>query len=165
MSRRYRAPAAPRWQTGSALGPGLMLVPGVRSSNSRSRRAFTQTPCLLSSSLRRASISSEMSRLMRRLLVSVYRGGRSCVSSPCLRAAKIARVDSEDILEVQVPGEPASPQAGSHPAWRRVQLARHPKRPHSLDYIERIFTDFQEFHGDRAFGDDPAIVAGSAQFA
>src|SRR5260370_15779732 len=53
----------------------------------------------------------------------------------------------------------------THPAWRRVQLARHPKRPHSLDYIERIFTDFQEFHGDRAFGDDPAIVAGSAQFA
>ena len=54
---------------------------------------------------------------------------------------------------------------GTHPAWRRVQLARHPKRPHSLDYIERIFTDFQEFHGDRGFGDDPAIVAGSAQFA
>src|SRR4249920_1985130 len=53
---------------------------------------------------------------------------------------------------------------GTHPAWRRVQLARHPKRPHSLDYIERIFTDFQEFHGDRGFGDDPAIVAGSAQF-
>src|SRR5258708_27256077 len=53
---------------------------------------------------------------------------------------------------------------GTHAAWRRVQLARHPKRPHSLDYIERIFTDFQEFHGDRGFGDDPAIVAGSAQF-
>ena len=54
---------------------------------------------------------------------------------------------------------------GTHPAWRRVQLARHPKRPHSLDYIQRIFTEFQEFHGDRAFGDDPAIVTGSAQFA
>src|SRR6266536_2577144 len=52
----------------------------------------------------------------------------------------------------------------THPAWRRVQLARHPKRPHSLDYIERLFTEFQEFHGDRAFGDDPAIVAGSARF-
>jgi acetyl-CoA carboxylase carboxyl transferase subunit alpha len=47
-----------------------------------------------------------------------------------------------------------------HPAWKRVQLARHPKRPHSLDYIERIITDFQEIHGDRAFGDDAAIVAG-----
>ncbi len=51
-----------------------------------------------------------------------------------------------------------------HPAWRRVLLARHSKRPHSLDYIERIFTDFQEIHGDRAFGDDPAIVAGMARF-
>jgi acetyl-CoA carboxylase carboxyl transferase subunit alpha len=51
-----------------------------------------------------------------------------------------------------------------HPAWVRVRLARHPKRPHALDYIERIFTDFQEIHGDRAFGDDPAIVAGLARF-
>jgi acetyl-CoA carboxylase carboxyl transferase subunit alpha len=45
--------------------------------------------------------------------------------------------------------------------WRRVQLARHAKRPHSLDYIERILTDFHEIHGDRLFGDDPAIVCGS----
>jgi acetyl-CoA carboxylase carboxyl transferase subunit alpha len=51
-----------------------------------------------------------------------------------------------------------------HPAWRRVQLARHPKRPHALDYIQRLFTDFQEVHGDRVFGDDPAIVAGMAYF-
>jgi acetyl-CoA carboxylase carboxyl transferase subunit alpha len=49
-------------------------------------------------------------------------------------------------------------------AWRRVQLARHPKRPHSLDYIQRLFTEFQEIHGDRLFGDDPAIVTGMAQF-
>ncbi|MBN2537323.1 acetyl-CoA carboxylase carboxyltransferase subunit alpha [candidate division WOR-3 bacterium] len=44
--------------------------------------------------------------------------------------------------------------------WQRVQLARHPRRPHALDYLERITTDFTELHGDRAFGDDPAIVAG-----
>ena len=44
--------------------------------------------------------------------------------------------------------------------WQRVQNARHPKRPHTLDYIQRILTDFQEIHGDRAFGDDPAIVCG-----
>lgn len=49
-------------------------------------------------------------------------------------------------------------------AWERVQLARHPKRPHALDYIQRLFTDFQELHGDRAFGDDPAIVCGMARF-
>ena len=45
-----------------------------------------------------------------------------------------------------------------------MQLARHPKRPHSLDYIERLFTDFQEVHGDRSFADDPAIIAGMARF-
>ena len=45
-----------------------------------------------------------------------------------------------------------------------MQLARHPKRPHSLDYIQRIFTEFQEIHGDRSFGDDPAIVAGHGPF-
>jgi len=57
-----------------------------------------------------------------------------------------------------------SPQPPSTEAWRRVQLARHPKRPHALDYIERVFTDFSELHGDRYFGDDPAIVAGFAFF-
>jgi acetyl-CoA carboxylase carboxyl transferase subunit alpha len=52
----------------------------------------------------------------------------------------------------------------TNPAWERVQLARHPKRPHSLDYIQRIFTGFNELHGDRAFGDDAAIVGGMAHF-
>ena len=51
-----------------------------------------------------------------------------------------------------------------NPSWERVQLARHPKRPHSLDYIQRLFTDFHELHGDRAFADDHAIVAGMAWF-
>lgn len=44
--------------------------------------------------------------------------------------------------------------------WQRVQLARHPNRPYTLDYIDNMMTDFIELHGDRAFGDDPAIVAG-----
>ena len=51
-----------------------------------------------------------------------------------------------------------------NPAWLRVQLARHAKRPHSLDYIQRLFTDFNEIHGDRHFGEDPAIVAGMGYF-
>lgn len=59
---------------------------------------------------------------------------------------------------------PAGSPTPANKAWQRVQLARHPKRPHSLDYIERLFTDFQEIHGDRSFGDDPAIVTGSAFF-
>lgn len=48
-------------------------------------------------------------------------------------------------------------------AWQIAQLARHPRRPYTLDYIERIFTDFQELHGDRAFADDHAIVGGLAR--
>lgn len=48
--------------------------------------------------------------------------------------------------------------------WQKVQLCRHPSRPYSLDYIERLFTEFQELHGDRVFGDDDAIVGGLAHF-
>jgi acetyl-CoA carboxylase carboxyl transferase subunit alpha len=58
----------------------------------------------------------------------------------------------------------AAAPAESNLAWQRVQLARHAKRPHSLDYIQRLFTDFQEVHGDRRFGDDPAIVCGMGFF-
>ncbi len=47
--------------------------------------------------------------------------------------------------------------------WQTSQLARHPQRPHALDYIDRIFTDFEELHGDRAFADDKAIVGGMAR--
>ncbi|MCA0986329.1 acetyl-CoA carboxylase carboxyl transferase subunit alpha [Guptibacillus algicola] len=53
---------------------------------------------------------------------------------------------------------------GNMTAWNRVQLARHPERPTTLDYIDRIFDDFIELHGDRAFGDDEAIVGGIATF-
>lgn len=48
--------------------------------------------------------------------------------------------------------------------WDRVKLARHPNRPYTLDYIEMLFTGFTEIHGDRRFGDDPAMVAGFARF-
>lgn len=53
---------------------------------------------------------------------------------------------------------------GSMKVWDRVQIARHPERPTTLDYIEHLFTDFFECHGDRAFGDDAAIVAGIAKY-
>jgi acetyl-CoA carboxylase carboxyl transferase subunit alpha len=49
-------------------------------------------------------------------------------------------------------------------AWQIVQIARHPDRPHALDYIESLFEDFIELHGDRVYGDDPAIVAGIGKF-
>jgi acetyl-CoA carboxylase carboxyl transferase subunit alpha len=51
-----------------------------------------------------------------------------------------------------------------HTAWQKTELARHPQRPQTLDYIERVFTDFSEIHGDRGFGDDSAIVCGMARF-
>src|SRR5271166_6059019 len=63
----------------------------------------------------------------------------------------------------QSPTDP-TPEPVSNPSWERVQLARHPKRPHALDYIQRLFSGFQELHGDRAFADDHAIVAGMARF-
>ncbi|WP_100402119.1 acetyl-CoA carboxylase carboxyl transferase subunit alpha [Bacillus sp. FJAT-42315] len=48
--------------------------------------------------------------------------------------------------------------------WDRVQMARHPERPTTLDYIDHLFTDFMELHGDRLFGDDAAIVGGVAKY-
>jgi acetyl-CoA carboxylase carboxyl transferase subunit alpha len=48
--------------------------------------------------------------------------------------------------------------------WQRAQIARHPQRPYLLDYIPFLFTDFTELHGDRAFGDDKALIAGLAKF-
>lgn len=53
---------------------------------------------------------------------------------------------------------------GNLKPWDRVQMARHPMRPTTLDYIDKIFTDFIEFHGDRFYGDDEAIVAGIAYY-
>jgi acetyl-CoA carboxylase carboxyl transferase subunit alpha len=53
---------------------------------------------------------------------------------------------------------------GSLTPWQRAQLARHPKRPHALDFVRLLFEDFVELHGDRVFGDDKAIVGGLARF-
>ena len=47
--------------------------------------------------------------------------------------------------------------------WNKVQISRHPQRPHTSDYILNIFTDFDELHGDRQFGDDPSIIGGLAK--
>jgi acetyl-CoA carboxylase carboxyl transferase subunit alpha len=49
------------------------------------------------------------------------------------------------------------------PAWIRIERARHPQRPYPMDFIERVFTDFSEIHGDRAFGDDEAVACGMAR--
>jgi acetyl-CoA carboxylase carboxyl transferase subunit alpha len=49
-------------------------------------------------------------------------------------------------------------------AWIKTELARNPQRPYPMDFVDRIFTDFSEIHGDRAFGDDPAVACGFARF-
>src|SRR4051794_27602933 len=72
--------------------------------------------------------------------------------------------------EYLVPGMPEALGTGysvlgtPHTAWERVQIARHPDRPHTLDYIQRLCADFVELHGDRLFGDDASIVGGLASF-
>ncbi len=67
-------------------------------------------------------------------------------------------------LEEELQSLRAGGGATENDAWRRVLLARHPQRPYTLDYIQILFTDFMELHGDRRFGDDHALVAGFARF-
>src|SRR5271167_5274293 len=52
----------------------------------------------------------------------------------------------------------------TNPAWIKTELARHPQRPYPMDFIQRLFTDFSEIHGDRTFGDDLAMACGMARF-
>ena len=59
-------------------------------------------------------------------------------------------------------GKKPKPETAASAAWKRVQLARHPQRPFAFDYIQKIFKDFTEIHGDRAFGDDQATICGFA---
>ena len=66
-------------------------------------------------------------------------------------------------MQAQAEQEMATVYANLTP-WQRVQLARHPQRPRMLDYTTRILEDFVELHGDRALGDDPAVVGGVGRF-
>ena len=59
---------------------------------------------------------------------------------------------------------PAAQAPAKLDAWKRTELARHPNRPYTLDYVQHLFTDFSEIHGDRAFSDDPAMICGMARF-
>lgn len=74
-------------------------------------------------------------------------------------------VPSADPLSAApVDAVPPTIDAPEHPSWQRVQIARHPKRPQTPDYLEKLFLGFEELHGDRAFGDDKAIIGGFAYF-
>jgi acetyl-CoA carboxylase carboxyl transferase subunit alpha len=72
---------------------------------------------------------------------------------------EMAEKATTHVEERTAPAEHAAPTA-----MDRVRLARHPDRPYTLDYVERIFEDFVELHGDRKYGDDPAIVTGFGRF-
>ena len=67
-------------------------------------------------------------------------------------------------LQEQVESLRQTEGSANKDAWTRVLLARHPQRPYTLDYIQMLFTDFTELHGDRRFGDDAALVGGLARF-
>jgi acetyl-CoA carboxylase carboxyl transferase subunit alpha len=73
--------------------------------------------------------------------------------------SKTARVNEDASAN-----RPSEPLVESRTAFDRVKLARHPDRPYTLDFVERLFEDFVELHGDRRFADDPAIVCGFARF-
>lgn len=66
--------------------------------------------------------------------------------------------------EPQHPKNTSTQPAVVPEAWLKTELARHPQRPYPMDYIEALFTDYSEIHGDRQFGDDPAMAAGMARF-
>jgi acetyl-CoA carboxylase carboxyl transferase subunit alpha len=65
-------------------------------------------------------------------------------------------------MSEQETGTSIQAQAAS-PAWIRIERARHPQRPYPMDFIERVFTDYSEIHGDRAYGDDEAVACGMAR--
>ena len=66
--------------------------------------------------------------------------------------------------ETRAVEEPETQAAVANPSWERVLIARHPKRPHSIQYIQGLFTGFEELHGDRFFGDDQSVLGGMAFF-
>ncbi|HEY7305862.1 MAG TPA: acetyl-CoA carboxylase carboxyltransferase subunit alpha [Bryobacteraceae bacterium] len=70
----------------------------------------------------------------------------------------------DDLQSLDEAATEALTQPVDNPSWHRVQLARHPKRPHSRDYIQSLITGFVELHGDRFFGDDPSIIGGMGFF-
>jgi acetyl-CoA carboxylase carboxyl transferase subunit alpha len=81
-------------------------------------------------------------------------------SLPLLRGAKL----SGELERLQKQLDRIGAEPSSEEIWRSVELARHPERPYTLDYVERLFEDWFELHGDHHHGDDAALVAGLGRF-
>jgi acetyl-CoA carboxylase carboxyl transferase subunit alpha len=78
---------------------------------------------------------------------------------------KTGEIKSADVKDLQAKKEAMQKKIASKlTAWNRVELARRSGRPYTLDYVHHLFTDFVELHGDRYFGDDPAMITGLARF-
>ncbi len=76
----------------------------------------------------------------------------------------VAVREEVDRLRQQLQAAKEGKSGDTADAWERVLLARHPQRPHTLDYIQHLFTNFAEMHGDRRYAEDPSIVCGFAFF-
>src|ERR1019366_8190396 len=87
---------------------------------------------------------------------------RADSATPHRAGRELGPVSDQESMSEQETGSSNQARAIS-PAWSRVERARHPQRPYPMDYIERIFTDFSEIHGDRAYGDDEAVASGMAR--
>src|SRR5205823_8053105 len=81
-------------------------------------------------------------------------------SLPLLRGARV----SGELERLQKQLDRLVAEPSDQDIWRSVELARHPERPYTLDYVERLLEDWFEFHGDRAHGDDAAVIAGLGRF-
>jgi acetyl-CoA carboxylase carboxyl transferase subunit alpha len=78
---------------------------------------------------------------------------------------KTGEINQSDVKDLTAKKEAMQKKIASKlSAWNRVELSRRSGRPYTLDYVQNIFTDFVELHGDRCFGDDPALVCGLARF-
>lgn len=78
---------------------------------------------------------------------------------------KTGEINQSDVKDLTAKKEAMQKKiAGKLSAWNRVELSRRSGRPYTLDYVQNIFTDFVELHGDRCFGDDPALICGLARF-
>jgi acetyl-CoA carboxylase carboxyl transferase subunit alpha len=87
--------------------------------------------------------------------------GKSCLCLAVRNCGNARRRSNSDTISemAEHDGTAAVPEA-----WRKTELARHPERPYPMDFIAALFTDFSEIHGDRNFGDDPAMTCGMAMF-
>jgi len=78
---------------------------------------------------------------------------------------KTGEINQSDVKDLTAKKEAMQKKiAGKLSAWNRVELSRRSGRPYTLDYVQNIFSDFVELHGDRCFGDDPALICGLARF-